>query len=133
MVWQGLQSEVKRLIMFFRTDAQLITVFNFLREELGVFNTRTAPFVMYTSSTIGQTDLVIAVRAGKLPTILATQALKMGMNVPKKDVVIFSRPPDTGHSLLQGMHVWVAPAGHCLITQASGGRPWSTCCTTGTT
>ena len=103
MVRQGRQAEIKRLIMFFRTDSQLITVFEFLREELGVRNARTAPFVMFTSSTMGQTALVIAARAGEVPTILTTQALEMGMNVPKKDVVIFSRPPDTGHSVIQGI------------------------------
>lgn len=112
-VKQGRAAELRRLVMFFRTDSQLIAVFNYLREQLGVRDARTAPFVMFTSSTQGQTSLVIGARAHEVPAILTTQCLEMGMNLPKEDIVIFSRPPDTGHSIVQGMGRTGRPLANC--------------------
>jgi superfamily II DNA helicase RecQ len=46
---------------------------------------------------------VIAARAAELPAILTTQRLEMGVNTPGKKIVIFSRPPDMPHNVVQGM------------------------------
>ena len=88
--------------MFFRTDSQLLSVYNYLREELGAQDFRSAPFVMFTSSTIGQSALVIAARAPEVPIILTTQKLEMGWHMPGNDIIIYARPPDTLHSVVQG-------------------------------
>ena len=102
-VQEGHWEEVKQAIIFFRTDNQLVQVFNYLRDVLDMVDARTAPFVQYTSCTRGQTALVIASRAAELPCILTTQRLEMGVNTPAKKIVIFSRPPDMPHNVVQGM------------------------------
>ena len=102
-VQEGNWDEIKQAIIFFRTDSQLVQVFNYLRDVLDMVDARTAPFIQYTSCTRGQTALVIASRAGKIPCILTTQRLEMGVNTPGKKIVIFSRPPDMPHNMVQGM------------------------------
>ena len=92
----------KHAIIFFRTENQLIKLFNYLRQTLAVSNARTAPFVCLVASTPPVTEMMINNRKGKIALYLTTQKMLLGVNVPQLDICIFVKPMNTAHSILQG-------------------------------
>ena len=86
----------------FRTDTQLLAVFNFLREALPEFRTAAeAPFVQLSSSVGPLTEKIINERQD-ISLYISTSKMLMGVSVPGISVVIFLRPLDMLHYILQG-------------------------------
>ena len=86
----------------FRTDAQVIEVFNFLQEALPSYrNVADAPFVMQSSSVGPVTQSRIEQRSD-ISLYISTSKMLMGVDIPGISVVIFLRPLNMLHYLLQG-------------------------------
>ena len=90
------------MTLLFRTDAHLLAVFNMLREALPQYKTAAdAPFVQISSSVAPLTEKTINERQDT-SLYIATSKLLMGVSVPEITVVIFCRPLDMIHYILQG-------------------------------
>ena len=88
--------------MCFRTDTQLLAVFNFLRESLPQYKTAVdSPFVQLSSSVAPLTEKIINERQD-ISLYISTSKMLMGVSVPGISVVIFLRPMNMLHYILQG-------------------------------
>ena len=87
---------------FCRTDTQVIEVFNFLQESLPSFkNVADSPFVMQSSSVGPVTQSRIDHRTD-IKLYISTSKMLMGVDIPGISVVIFLRPLNMLHYVLQG-------------------------------
>ena len=86
----------------FRSDTQVIEIFNYLREALPWFKSvADSPFVQVSSSIAPITEAKILER-DDISLYISTTKMLMGVNVPGISVVIFLRPLNMMHYVLQG-------------------------------
>ena len=89
-------------IFYFRMDLQLLAVFNFLREALPEYKTASdSPFVQLSSSVSPLTEKTINDRED-IKLFITTSKMLMGVSVPEIAVIIFLRPLNMLHYILQG-------------------------------
>ena len=89
-------------IFYFRMDLQLLSVFNFLREALPEYKTASdSPFVQLSSSVAPLTEKTINERED-IKLFITTSKMLMGVSVPEIAVIIFLRPFNMLHYILQG-------------------------------
>ena len=81
---------------------QLLAVFNFLREALPDYKTASeSPFVQLSSSDAPLTEKTINERQD-ISLFISTSKMLMGVSVPGISVIIFLRPLNMLHYILQG-------------------------------
>ena len=89
--------------VFFRTDTQMIEIFNYLKEALPEYSSAAdCPFVMQSSSVAPITQACIDKRTD-IGLYISTCKMLMGITIPGISVVIFLRPLNKLHYILQGI------------------------------
>ena len=89
-------------MVYFRTDLQLVAVFNYLRQALPQYKTATdSPFVQLSSSVAPLTEKTINDR-DDISLYVTTSKMLLGVSVPGISVVCFLRPMNMLHYILQG-------------------------------
>ena len=88
--------------MNFRTDLDIIVVFNYLREALPWFkDVADSPFVQVTSSVGPLTEKRIQGRSD-ISLYLTTSKMLLGVDIPGIFMIIFLRPLNMLHYVAQG-------------------------------
>ena len=86
----------------YRTDTQVVEVFNYLREALPSYrNVVDAPFVMQSSSIGPITEKKIQERED-ISLFITTTKMLMGVDISGISIVIFLRPLNMVHYVVQG-------------------------------
>ena len=94
----------KKAIIFFRTEMQLLAVYEHLLEMLPQFDGRnkSIPFVMSHAAVGEATDQNIIERKNEIKLFLTTQKMLMGIDLDDIQVVIFVRPMNQLQHIIQG-------------------------------
>ena len=108
--------EPKKCIIFFRTEMQLLAAYEDLQEKLPQFSdNESIPFVMNHGGVGEATEQNIVLRRNSIKLFLTTSKMLMGIDLDDINIVIFVRPPNKLHHILQG-------AGRAGRRRADGGR-----------
>ena len=95
---------VKKCLMLFRTDRQMLDVLEYVQEELPDFENETSPYVMNHGGLGPVTTNNIIARKNEISLYLSTSKMLMGIDIEQISVIIFVRCLNMMHYVLQGMN-----------------------------
>ena len=108
--------DVKKCIIFFRTEMQMLETYEYLLSQLPQFkDNESIPFVMNHSINGEATEKSFVERRNDIKLFLTTSKMLMGLDLANIQIIVFVRPMNLLHHILQG-------AGRAGRRQASGYR-----------
>ena len=97
---------VKKCLMLFRTERQMVDVLEYVQEELPAFDDNaSSPFVMNHGGLGPVTTKNIISRKNDISLFLSTSKMLMGIDIEQISVIIFVRPLNMMHYILQGNYI----------------------------
>ena len=97
---------IKKCLILFRTERQMVDVLEFVQEELPEFDdSASCPFVMNHGGLGPVTTQNIISRKNEISLFLSTSKMLMGIDLEQISVVIFVRPLNMMHYILQGNYI----------------------------
>ena len=94
---------VKKGLILFRTEKHMMEVFEYVKEQLpGYDDMTTIPFTMNHGGLGPATIKNIIARKNEISLFLATSKMLMGIDIEEISVIIFVRPMNMMHYILQG-------------------------------
>ena len=96
---------VKKCLMLFRTERQMLDVLEYVQEELPDFDNSDSPFVMNHAGIGPVTTKNIISRKNEISLYLSTSKMLMGVDIEQISVIIFVRVLNQMHYVLQGIYI----------------------------